>query len=146
MQYLACVAFLILSMTAFQFGEIFSEAFITADSSSGSQYGYILVFMVVMNALKELLKITGFIIDMGKRGMSMPYLFASEIVILSNYYVFYRGLFDRIHTPWIFTVLLIFHLAIEWMTYALRCTRWYYDGKLFSSALSLQAALLPPPA
>lgn len=146
LQFAACAIFLFLANGAFQLGEIFSARFIESNKSPGSmgeQYTYVFMFVLISNILKEFMKVVGFIIDMGKVGMSMPYLFAAEVIILSNYYAFYRGLFDQIDSPWIFTVLLVGHLTLEWIVYPLRCTKWYFDGT-FSCFKRGRANPLPP--
>lgn len=82
----------------------------------------------------------GYLIDMQKLGSS-PYYFMGELVVLTNYFAFYRTLFATVEDPYAFAGVQALHCASEWLVYPLRSTHAYY--KVTSQLIACTSCCLP---
>jgi hypothetical protein len=84
-----------------------------------------LLFVAVNHIFRGLFKTLGASIDARVTGGTSFYLLG-ELVSASNYCIYYRFLFTKIESSWIFVALQVVHLVMEWTTYPLRVTPAYF--------------------
>ena len=56
------------------------------------------------------------------------YFVMGEVIICTNYYLFYRNLFEHIDDVSTVVAFMFFHVASEWLWYCTRTTEWYFDS------------------
>jgi len=99
-QLVLCSFFLVAAVAMYQFCEWFATFFTNHDSERAQTQSFVL-FLAVVTCFQGFMKALGYAIDTGKLG-SAPFYFMAELIVLVNYYAFYRNLFAVVSSPYVF--------------------------------------------
>jgi len=127
-QYFLIIVFLSIFASVYAALEMFTLKF--EDAVSSQKPFWYAAFVIINLLYKDILKGLAMVIDAGKSG-TFSLFFYAELIVLVNYFSFYRVLFDSLKNSFagylVFVALQVVHVAHEWAFYPIRATLTYYD-------------------
>ena len=121
----------------------FTMYFRTIQANFSHRFALCLIYILFMSGFRIALKTTGMYLDRYKN-KSCSMFFVGEFLGLMFYYIFYRVLFESIHSIPEFLALQALHLVSEWILYVLRATEWYYQTTEYFGEKYFSWALMKP--
>ena len=126
MMWAAVSLFLIVYSANYIFLIYFTMYFRTIQADTAHRFGLFFIYIFITSGFRIALKSIGMYLDRYKN-KSCSMFFVGEFLGLMFYYIFYRVLFESIHSIPEFLALQTLHLVSEWVLYVVRATKQYYE-------------------
>jgi hypothetical protein len=115
-------SFILMWVLIWEFVMNFTLIFRQYANSSKTLELLFVIFVVINNLLRMILKRVGLRNDLFKQGTTSMF-FVAETLCLLFYYTFYRVLFQSVDSWSVFLILQLLHLSFEWLCYPFRASR-----------------------